>query len=132
MLDQTFAELPDANKINFIDAPGVPLSTLLPHSKGSRLYEKQAHFPPADPEPTALDLIHRLLVYPPESRFRAADALRHAWLLDDPPLVLPQAALASDVVPACAAEVRDGRTAGEWLRAFLTSSPRQRREAVDD
>jgi len=132
MLDQTFTELPDANKINFIDSPGVHLSTLLPHFKGPRLYEKQAHFPPADPEPTALDLIHRLLVYPPDSRFRAADALKHPWLLGDAPLVLPQVALASDSVPACAAEVRDGRTAGEWLRVFLTPSPRSRSKAVDD
>lgn len=132
MLDQTFTELPDANKINFIDSPGVHLSTLLPHFKGSCLSEKQTHIPPADLEPTALDLIHRLLVYPPDSRFRAADALKHPWLSGDALLVLPQVVLASDSVPACAAEVRDGRTAGEWLRVFLTPSPRPRSKGVND
>ena len=132
IFDQTFTDLPDANKINFIDSPGVHLSTLLPHLEGPRPDVKQIHFPPADLEPTALDLIQRLLVYPPESRFKAADSLKHPWLLGDGPLVLPQAALASDDVPTYAVEVRDGRTAGEWLRAFLTPSQQSRRKAAGD
>jgi len=105
---------------------------LLPHFEGPCPYEKPAHFPPANPEPTALDLLQRLLVYPPDSRFKAADALKHPWLSGDGPLVLPRAALASDDVPTYAAEVRDGRTAGEWLRVFLTPNPQSRSKAVSD
>ncbi|KAI9511892.1 kinase-like protein [Russula earlei] len=104
----TFTELPDANKINFIDSPGVHLSTLLPHLVDAPTpppfrpgKPARVHFPPAEQEPTALDLLHRLLVYPPDSRLRAAAALTHPWLLDDAPLT------------------RDGKTAGEWLKIFL-------------
>jgi len=117
--------LPDASKINFIDSPGVPLSTLLPHQHGDGDPDaplpsaKQVHFPPAEQGPTAVDLLQRLLVYPPYSHFRAAAAVAHPWLLRDGPLVLPRVALASDGMPAHAAETRDGKTAGEWLKLFL-------------
>lgn len=120
MLGQTFTELPDANKINFIDSPGVHLSTLLPHlDDAPHPHEKQLHFPPADQEPTAIDLILRLLVYPPVSRFKAEAALEHPWLLSNGPLVLPRAALEGGCILAGTAEMRDGRTAGEWLKLFL-------------
>jgi hypothetical protein len=89
----------------------VRLSTLLPHL--------DAHLSPADQEPTAIDLVQRLLVYPPDSRSKAADALRHLWLLSDGPLVLPRPALEGGCVPAGTAEMRDGRTVGEWLKLFL-------------
>jgi len=118
-----FSELPDANKINFIDSPGVPLSTLLPHQHADLDVPlppaRQVHLPPAEQGPTAVDLLQRLLVYPPDSRLRATAALAHPWLLGDGPLVLPRAALTSDGMPAHAAETRDGRTAGEWLKLFL-------------
>lgn len=66
-----------------------------------------------------VDLLQRLLVYPPDSRFKAADALMHPWLLSDPPLVLPRAAVWNDNMPAYAAELRNGKSAGEWLKSFL-------------
>jgi len=120
MLGQTFTELPDANKINFIDSPGVHLSTLLPHLDDVyHPHELQVHFPPADQAPTAIDLIQRLLVYPPDSRLKAADALKHPWLLSNGRLVLPRAALEDGCTLADTAEMRDGRTAGEWLKLFL-------------
>lgn len=121
----TFSELPDASKINFIDSPGVPLSTLLPHQHGDLDVPlppanlKQVHFPPAEQGPTAVDLLQRLLVYPPVSRFKATAAVTHPWLLRDGPLVLPRAAIASGGMPAHATETRDGKTAGEWLKLFL-------------
>lgn len=65
------------------------------------------------------DLLQRLLIYPPYLRLKAVEALRHPWLLGDGPLVLPRSALASDNVLPYAAEMRDGRTAGEWLKVFL-------------
>jgi hypothetical protein len=97
----------------------VPLSTLLPHLDAPYPREKQVHFPPAEQEATAVDLIQRLLVYPPDSRVKAADALKHPWLLSDGPLVLPRAALEGGSTLADTAEMRDGRTAGEWLKLFL-------------
>ena len=118
-VDQTFMELPDASKINFIDSPGVHLSTLLPHLDAPPQHGKEVHFPPADQEQTVADLLQRLLIYPPYLRLKAVEALRHPWLLGDGPLVLPRSALASDNVLPYAAEMRDGRTAGEWLKVFL-------------
>jgi cell division cycle 2-like protein len=112
-------ELPDASKINFIDSPGVHLSTLLPHLDVPLPHGKEVYFPPADQEPTVADLLQRLLIYPPDLRLKAVEALRHPWLLGDGPLVLPRSALASDNVLPYAAEMRDGRTAGEWLKVFL-------------
>jgi cyclin-dependent kinase 8/11 len=114
-------ELPDANKINFIDSPGVHLSTLVPHVDAPPPHgPHHPHFAPAEQETTPVDLIQRLLIYPPDSRFKAVDALKHPYLFDDGPLVLPRATLARDnIIIACAADIRDGRTAGEWLRTFL-------------
>ena len=66
-----------------------------------------------------VDLLQRLLVYPPNSRLKAADALMHPWLLNDAPLVLPRTAVLSDNMPAYAAELRNGKSAGEWLKLFL-------------
>jgi hypothetical protein len=66
-----------------------------------------------------VDLLQRLLIYPPDSRFKAADALMHPWLLSDAPLVLPRATALSDNTPAYTAELRNGKSAGEWLKLFL-------------
>ncbi|KAF8274302.1 kinase-like domain-containing protein [Lactarius quietus] len=110
----TFSDLPDANKINFVDSPGVPLSTLLPHL-GS-LHGPSAHEPPADQESTAVDLLQRLLIYPPTSRFSAEGALSHPWLLSSGPIVLPWAALTAVTATENATEMRGGRTAAEWLK----------------
>jgi hypothetical protein len=97
----------------------VHLSTLLPHLDAPLPDGELVHAPPAEQEPTAIDLLQRLLVCPPASRFKAAGALKHPWLIGDEPLVLPRVALASDNAIAYAAEMRDGRTAGEWLKLFL-------------
>jgi serine/threonine protein kinase len=70
-------------------------------------------------QPSVVDLLERLLFYPPESRFKAADALMHPWLSSDAPLVLPRAAVLSGNMPAYAAELRNGKGAGEWLKLFL-------------
>ncbi|KAI9455932.1 kinase-like protein, partial [Lactarius psammicola] len=86
----TFSELPDANKINFIDSPGVHLSTLLPHLGVPAPHGLPVHCPPTEQEPTVVNLLQRLLVYPPDSRFSAEGALRHPWLLSNGPLVLPR------------------------------------------
>jgi len=43
----------------------------------------------------------------------------HPWLSSDAPLVLPRAAVLSGNVPAYAAELHNGKSAGEWLKLFL-------------
>ena len=117
---QTFSELPDANKVNFVDSPGVHLSTLLPHLDVPPPQGPPVHSPPAE-ESTAVDLLQRFLIYPPDSRFGAEAALRHPWILSGGPLVLPRAALANVTAVEHAAEMRDGRTAAEWLKVFFVS-----------
>ena len=125
MLHQTFSELPDANKVNFIDSPGVHLSTLLPHLGVPPPQEPPVHRPPAEQESTAIDLLQRFLIYPPDSRFSAEGAMNHPWLLSGGPLVLPRAALSSVTAGEHAAETRDSRTAAEWLKVFFApGSPR--------
>ena len=122
---QTFSELPDANKVNFIDSPGVHLSTLLPHLGLPPPQGSPVHTPPAEQESTAVDLLQRFLIYPPDSRFSAEGAMSHPWLLNGSPLVLPRAALSAVTAAEHAAETRDGRTAAEWLEVFFaTGSPR--------
>jgi hypothetical protein len=50
-----------------------------------------SHYPPPFREafPTPFDLLHRLLVYPPQNRLRATDALRHPWFVAEPGVLLP-------------------------------------------
>ncbi|KAI0714785.1 kinase-like protein [Earliella scabrosa] len=75
-----FKELPDAQKVTFVQVPPVDLLTLLPN------------LPPADTQPEhaqCLDLVSRLLVYPPERRLRPAFALKHGLFATGLPLLLP-------------------------------------------
>lgn len=125
---QTFAELPDANKINFVDSPGMHLSMLLSHLGMPPPQGPPVHRPSAEQESTATDLLQRFLIYPPASRFSAEGALRHPWLLSDVPLVLPRAALTTVTTVEHAAEVRDGKTAAEWLKVFVVPGSRTERE----
>ncbi|KAH9010905.1 kinase-like protein [Lactarius hengduanensis] len=60
----TFTELPDANKVNFVDSPGVHLSTLLPHLGVPSPQGPPVHRPPAEQESTAVDLLQRFLFIP--------------------------------------------------------------------
>ncbi|KAH9170526.1 kinase-like protein [Lactarius sanguifluus] len=122
----TFSELPDANKINFIDSPGVHLSTLLPHLGVPSPQGPPVHRPPAEQESTVVDLLQRFLVYSPSSRFSAEGALGHPWLLGDGPLVLPRVALATVPAPESATETRDGRTAAEWFKVLRMHNCRPR------
>jgi hypothetical protein len=97
----------------------VHLSTLLPHLGAPLPRGNKVHFPATEQQPTVVDLLQRLLVYPPNLRLKVADALTHPWLLSDTPLVLPRAAVVNDNMSAYSAELRDGKTAGEWLKLFL-------------
>lgn len=70
--------MPDANGVLFNVVPAVPLSPLLPNLPDSPMSVKEVD-PSEHMEPTPLDLLSRFLVYPPENRLKAAQALSHPW-----------------------------------------------------
>lgn len=79
--------------MSFNDAPVVDLARLLPNLPEKRdglTGREDSHFPNEQPSPSALDLLWRFLVYPPERRLKAREALRHPWLLEGTPTLLPE------------------------------------------
>ena len=99
---QGFNRLPDANKLTFMGAEPVDLRQLLPNLPD---YEQpDSHF--------ALDLVKRLLVYPPEQRLKARNALEHGWLRSGALLLPPGYSEHSETV------WRD-QTLGEILQKYL-------------
>ncbi|KZV64580.1 kinase-like protein [Peniophora sp. CONT] len=117
----TFRELPDATKVNFIEAPVIDLVSLLPHVPEDRPPTKEgeiSHFPDAQPSSSAADLIHRFLVYPQSQRLSAKDALKHPWLTASPLLVPSalQGAMGADVILEY-----NGRTLADHLQVFMTT-----------
>lgn len=79
--------------MSFIDAVPVDLRTILPNlpplADDASHPSEPAHLPPAQLSRSALDLFHRFLVYPPERRLKASDALHHPWLASEPLLLPP-------------------------------------------
>ncbi|KAH8825649.1 kinase-like domain-containing protein [Flagelloscypha sp. PMI_526] len=85
----SFKNLPDARSVQFKMTPTVDIKTFLPNLPPlpldtsqmlSALAEK--HFPPEEQINHPVDVILRLLVYPPERRIEAVDASRHVWFED--------------------------------------------------
>ncbi|KAF7331340.1 Lanosterol 14-alpha-demethylase [Mycena kentingensis (nom. inval.)] len=64
-----FRALPGASSVDFTVVPRVPLAGFLPNLPPG----------PGGAGEDALDLIERLLEYPPEKRVSAGEARRHAW-----------------------------------------------------
>lgn len=77
---QGFNDLAAGRSVTFNEVPAVQLDTRLPNLPC-----------PSDVMRThAIDLVSKLLVYPPESRLSAQDALSHPFLTcDEVPLLLP-------------------------------------------
>ncbi|TFK56418.1 kinase-like protein [Heliocybe sulcata] len=73
-----FNELPDASRVTFQYTPPVDLSPLLPSLPSSDISSD-----------SPLDIIEKLLQYPPARRLHAADALKHAWFKREPGVLLP-------------------------------------------
>ena len=114
-----FKELPDATKVNFIEAPVIDLSTLLPHAPEDVRPSQEGtipHFPPAQPPLTVSDLIHRFLVYPQSQRLPAEEALKHPWLIASP-LLVP--ADLHSLFSADTASELDGMKLEDHLQVFL-------------
>ncbi|KAI0334016.1 kinase-like protein [Cubamyces sp. BRFM 1775] len=106
-----FKELPDGHKVTFVQVPPVDVRRLLPN------------LPPADTQPEhndCFDFIAKLLVYPPNSRLRAADALRHPLFTRGLPLLLPSSYPRDQVGDLTIADWR-GRTLQEVLSPYLPS-----------
>lgn len=103
---QTFDDLPDANKIQFKVVPCIDLKCRLPNLPSGIQSTGSSHKPPEKQSPTPLDLIHRLLVYPPGDRMKASDVLQHLWFSanEDAPLLLPKD------FPS----IQEGTKGGDW------------------
>ena len=78
---QNFHLLPDANKVEFTKVPPMELRVRLPNLPAELGSSSSEHKPPQEMMATPVDLMHRLLVYPPETRITAAKALKHSWFV---------------------------------------------------
>ncbi len=95
--------------LNFVDVPAVDLRGLLPN------------LPPDEGPPEredCLNFLSQLLVYPPESRLRARDALAHPLFTRGVPLRLPQE-FPREGLPAAFSEDREGDTLAGILAHYL-------------
>ncbi|KAI1790909.1 kinase-like protein [Ganoderma leucocontextum] len=77
----TFKQLPDAQKVTFVEVLPVDLIGLLPNLPPLEIARERED---------TLDLARKLLTYEPESRLRAEDALEHPFFKRGVPLLLPQ------------------------------------------
>ncbi|KAI5119776.1 hypothetical protein M0805_009247 [Coniferiporia weirii] len=118
-----FDNLPDANKVQFKVVPSVDLCPHLPNLPSGTESTGSAHAPPPASVPSPLDLIHRLLVYPPGDRIKATSALKHPWFLSTsgtlplPPADYPETKDATEDAPAerSPQPLWHGKDLGHWL-----------------
>ncbi|KAI8990649.1 kinase-like protein [Trametes punicea] len=109
----TFKALPDAQKVTFVQVPAVDMERLLPNLPPDGTHRERDDF---------LDLLSKFLVYPPESRLRAGDALSHPLFGHGLPLLLPRA-YPRDRVAENAVEEWEGRLLSEVLSRYLPNAP---------
>ncbi|KAH8094743.1 kinase-like protein [Cristinia sonorae] len=113
-----FKSLPDGSKVTFEDVPPVDLVPLLPNAPpGDHPTFTGSHSLPPETSNSPVDLIYRLLVYPPEKRLRAEDALRHPWFTSEP-LLLPDEYPQDQSIPLAVKGRTDGRSLGDILATF--------------
>ncbi|TCD63501.1 hypothetical protein EIP91_005334 [Steccherinum ochraceum] len=114
-----FTALPDGSKVSFQEVPPIDLKTILPNKLlGSHPVFTGSHSPPAEASDSPIDLMYRLLLYPPEHRLQAKNAMQHPWFTSGA-LVLPRdypADLGGSVV-------RDSRTnLADILAVFIAGN----------
>ncbi|KAF9469526.1 kinase-like domain-containing protein [Collybia nuda] len=112
-----FEDLPDANRITFSVVPPVALRRLLPNLPLSTEDLDPGHIR-GEETPSALDLLLRLLLYPPGNRFPAQKALSHPWFTSR--ILLPEDYPAQVNGGRQKVSELDGKTLGELLRAILS------------
>lgn len=124
-----FKALPDANKVSFIDALPVDLRTIMPNlpqvDGDADVNVRPGHFPPEEPVPSAIDLVQRFIVYPPERRLTAANALQHPWIAAGS-LLLPPGYPVDNAVAEW-----NGRTLGQLIEAYIGDKRTRRRNAPE-
>jgi len=104
--------LPGAKSVVFNIVPSVDLPTLLPNLPPSSISQDCA----------PLDLLAKLLTYPPTSRLSAENALKHPWLkTKEAVLLLPKGYALDDLefMDIARTEYRD-KTLGELLHSKLS------------
>ncbi|KAG1879663.1 kinase-like domain-containing protein [Suillus tomentosus] len=115
----SFLNLPDANKLSFINVEPVDLPSILPNFPSSTQQHEvdtKTHIPPETMSPTPVDLIHRFLVYEPSQRLRPSRALTHPWFTSEPPLLLPDDFPVSNIPGEAPISLSWGaKSLGEWL-----------------
>ncbi|KDQ18232.1 hypothetical protein BOTBODRAFT_128323 [Botryobasidium botryosum FD-172 SS1] len=117
-----FRNLPDAQKLSFTDVPAMPLSPLLPNLPNPE-------FTPAGASP--LDLIQRLLAYPPTSRLSAQEALSHPWFASGD-LVLPTGHPGPTYGEKTIASLKwQAQPIGDWVRPLVEGEIRRFEREVE-
>lgn len=118
VLLQGFEDLPDASKVTFQEAQPIDLARRLPNLPTEQIVVSAvSYFPPEELVDSPLDLIHRLLVYPPEKRLSAVNVLQHPWLRTGP-LLLPPGYNSPHYIGNASVEAGQ-KTLGELLGEYL-------------
>ncbi|KAL4251286.1 Protein kinase-like domain superfamily protein [Abortiporus biennis] len=115
----TFSTLPDADKLSFQIVPTANLRTFLPNLPSEHPSDSDSfHYPPEQTTCSLFDLLRRFLVYSPEKRLKAADALNHKWLINDKhPLLLPEGYSTSSALDTI--HEWQGCSLGDLMLSFL-------------
>ena len=125
---QDFDKLPDAGGVTFTLVPAVSLAHLLPHlpPPATKDDSREVGASGINPiiHPTPLDLLSRFLVYPPEKRLKAADALLHPWFRAG--ILLPEA-FSTDAESQSGQNKQamlewEGKTLGQWIHFLLAGT----------
>jgi len=107
-----------------METPCVELKPHLPNLPQCVEGTGEDHAIPSDSplHATPLDLIHRLLVYPPQDRMTAADVLKHPWFVDSDgePLLLPVEKSPEGLAGPTLKEW-NGHPSGYWLESIFGS-----------
>ena len=111
-------------------ATAVPLSPLLPNLPPSSVLHSattSTNDSASSEESTnsVLNLLQQFLVYPPGSRIRAEDALRHPWFTsEDSTILLPKGySLENEYHHAKTVDEWEGKSLEEWLHLIVPLSP---------
>lgn len=107
---QSFKELPDAQKVTFVQVPPADLRKLLPNLPASDIQPEHKD---------CLDLLEQLLVYPPDQRLHAADALKHELFESGLPFLLP---LGYPIGNSRGKETWGGRGLADILSQYLSAA----------
>lgn len=124
---QAYKELPGAKGVTFKDVPVAETSSLLPNlpAPSEARCLPVSHFQPDMMSPSALDLLLRFLVYPPERRLKAHQALRHPWFSIGPLLLPVQYMLCDEGLHEHVTSTWEGQSLGDAIQFVLAVCRKQ-------